>query len=186
MKKTIDVYQCDNASLVQKEKQVDATAEKLLERLKEIEALLWRLRSEKDAINTALAVAGVRITGESGAKHSVSYLESDYTAKKPFAAMSLTDACLKTLVDYSKEYDEWLSKTQVEYLVTRGGYKFTAASNTKNSVAVTLQRLADEGRIQVERVRGSAGNKYQYDARKDSKSQNPQRGPALIGEDIMK
>ena len=84
--------------------------------------------------------------------------EAQYARLLPFRNTSLKDACLTVLRDAKPEP---LTMSQVEYLVLRGGYNFTT-EDTKNSVAITLQRLAGEGLIDAERIRGTRGNKYHF------------------------
>jgi hypothetical protein len=83
------------------------------------------------------------------------------------------------LEDYSKNHPaDYLTKTQVEYLAKRGGYKFSTA-DSKNSVAVTLRRLATEGKIEAQRIRGAAGNKYrQKQQKRETVQTTPKQPPA--------
>lgn len=134
---------------------VDATTQKLLARLQELEREKWRLSRDINAIQTALRLAGVRPDGD-GDRTKVEHHETDYVVKQPFAEITLVDACKKILRDYR---GHWLTKSQLEYLVVRGGYKFST-DDSKNSVDVTMRRLAAEGFCEAERVRGSRGNKY--------------------------
>lgn len=134
---------------------VDATAKKLVERMQELERQRAHIDSEIRSIRTALSVAGIR-TGTS--RSGVDSHEALYMMHKPFANMSLRGSCLKVLSD---QRSEWLSKSQIEYLILRGGYKFVT-KDSKNSVGVTLQRMKDEGLCAVERIRGSHGNRYRF------------------------
>ena len=172
MQKTLDVYHNIGTSLVQSESDVDQTAERLLKRLEEVELALMKLRREKDAITTALAVAGVRIPANPDAQQFLTQQESEYVARKPFYRMALTDTCLKVLEDHARNHTGYLTKTQVEYLAKRGGYRFSTA-DSKNSVAVTLRRLASEGKIEAQHARGAAGNKYRQ---KEQKPVSPSVG----------
>ena len=135
--------------------EVDATTKKLLERLRELEQRDWAIRQEISAIHTALKIADVKPPA-SNRMPKIDEHESTYAIRRPFTSSTLSDACHQILKDYKSE---WLSKSQIEYLVNRGGFKFTA-SDPKNSVDITLRRLAESGLIDVERVRGPAGNKY--------------------------
>lgn len=138
-------------------RRVDATTKNLLRQLRELESENWRTREKIRSIHTALKLAGV--------KPDVSTLlggqdrhESDYAVREPFAETTLIQACEQVLKDYG---DNWLTKSQVEYLITRGGYK-SSAKDAKNSVDVTLRRLAGDGKCDVKRVRGSRGNTYRW------------------------
>jgi hypothetical protein len=143
---------------------VDATARRLIERLKELSEQRGNLQREERSILTALAVAGVRPEGILG-KEWPGELESNYSNKAQFANKSLREACEIILKDHLKNHrtdkTPWLSKAEIEYLIVRGGYKF-ATSNSKNSVGITLQRMAEEGLIEVQRVRGQQGNRYRW------------------------
>jgi hypothetical protein len=139
------------------QEQMDATVTKLLNRLKQIEWERLRLGKERDGIYTALAVAGVRPPTDQ-AQWLPSHKENEYALRQPFSKMLLTEACVAVLKDY---VDQWLSKTQVEFLLARGGYE-SEARDTKNSINVTLRRLAAEGRIEATHARGAHGNRYRY------------------------
>ena len=143
---------------VEKEpRKVDATTKSLLRQLRELESENWRTREKIRSIHTALKLAGVKpdvdtlLGGQDG--H-----ESGYAVRVPFAQTALIEACEQVLKDYG---DIWLTKSQVEYLITRGGYK-SSAKDAKNSVDVTLRRLAADGKCDVKRVRGSRGNTYRW------------------------
>jgi hypothetical protein len=155
---------------------VDATARRLIERLKEISEQRGSLQREERSILTALAVAGVRPLGVLG-KEWPGDLESTYASKAQFANKSLREACEIILKDQRGKWhfgppapgkSQWLSKAQIEYLIVRGGYKF-ATSNSKNSVGITLQRMAEEGLIEVQRVRGQQGNRYRWPSEETKK-----------------
>jgi hypothetical protein len=140
---------------------VDATTKKLVTRLEEIDRERAALRRERDAITTALGVAGWRPLG---AHHTLyTHEETEYSIEQPFRKMSLTDACLKVLRDHAdKEVNEqWLDKNQVEYLISRGGYQFKAGDPT-NSVNVTLRRLADEGYCEAHAGKGTRPTRYHF------------------------
>jgi hypothetical protein len=138
---------------------VDATARRLVQRLDELAEQQSRINRERQAIVTALEVAGVKPDdgmfkgmGLPGMK------ESRYMSNGTFANKSLPVACEIVLKDHK---DQWLSKTEIEYLIVRGRYKF-ATSNSKNSVGITLRRMAEEGLCEVQRVRGQQGNRYRW------------------------
>ena len=136
---------------------MDATTKALLKKLQDLERQRWRINREIEAIQTALKLAGITPT-----LHDAFSVpdpnEWTYAHDQTFAQSQLNEACKQILKDYQ---GKWLTKAQVEYLVTRGGYKF-ATENTKNSVDVTLRRLAADGFCEAERVRGSRGNKYRF------------------------
>jgi len=139
---------------------VDATAKSLLRQLQELEREDWRIREKMKAIHTALGLAGIK--PEVG---QVSWgqdpREIEYAVREPFAETTLIEACEQVLKDYA---DQWLTKSNVEYLITRGGYK-SSAKDAKNSVDVTLRRLAEDGKCDVKRVRGAKGNRYRWISR---------------------
>jgi hypothetical protein len=150
---TLNVLECDS---------MDATQKKLNERLAQLDNQLYALRRERDAITTALSVAGARPPEA----HKMIYTaqESEYWREKPFSKMALTDACLKVLRDHAEHeesHEQWLDKNQVEYLLSRGGYEFKAEDAT-NSVNVTLRRLAAEGYSEAHGGKGSRPIKYHF------------------------
>jgi hypothetical protein len=147
---------------VQDRDSLDATTKKLISRMEEIDRQLGGLKSERNAIMTALSVAGWRPPASH--KQFFTGEESDYRREQPFKSMSLTDACLKVLRDHvGKEevHAQWLDKNQVEYLVNRGGFEFQTEDST-NSVNVTLRRLAEGGLCEAQGGKGSRGMKYHF------------------------
>lgn len=136
--------------------QVDSTTQKLLKRLLEIERQTAMLRHERDAITTALSVAGIR--PPDAAAQILDFKESAYLRDQPFKDTPLTDACLTVLRDYA---GKWLTSSQVEYLVSRGGYKFSTR-DSQNSVSVTLRRLVGQHGVAAKRARGAKGNQYAW------------------------
>ena len=139
---------------------VDATAKSLLRQLQELEREDWRIREKIKAIRTALGMAGIKPEVGNVSWGQDSH-ETEYAVKEPFAETTLTEACEQVLKDYA---DQWLTKTNVEYLITRGGYKSTA-KDAKNSVDVTLRRIAEYGKCDAERTRGARGNRYRWISR---------------------
>jgi hypothetical protein len=135
---------------------VDATTKKLLKQLESLEWEKARIGRDIDSIRTALSLAGVKPPNKF--KWLPSTQESNYRTRHTFADMSLAEACLMILKDHKSD---WLSKSQIEYLIVRGGYKFST-KDSKNSVGVTLQRLKDDRKCEVERVRGAHGNRYRW------------------------
>jgi hypothetical protein len=135
---------------------MDATALKILERLKQLDEQQGRIRREQTALLTALEVAGVKpkgaMTGLPGSQ------ESQYRFNGAFKGRSLPASCEIVLKD---QKGQWLTKSEIEYLIVQGGYEF-ATGNPKNSIGVTLQRMAEEGSCEVERVRGQQGNRYRW------------------------
>jgi hypothetical protein len=150
---------------------VDATAQKLVKRMKDLESEKWRIDRELRAIRTALGVAGIK---PGKFKDLSTTQELDYVTKQPFRNMTLRECCLLILRDH---VDLWRSKAEIEYLISRGGYKFST-NDSKNSVGVTLQRLKDDGMCEVERVRGAHGNRYRWlpeRSRQDAAATNDER-----------
>jgi len=135
---------------VEQANKVDATTKSLIKQLRDLETKKWAISSDIDAIKRALSLAGV--------KPSESHSEGLYAARQPFKDMRLSEACAQILRDHS---EQWLTKSQVEYLLVRGGCPFST-DDTKNSVDVTLRRLADQNLCMAERAMGSRGNKYRH------------------------
>jgi hypothetical protein len=137
------------------ESDVDATAKKLVEKVNRLEDERFRINQEIHGIITALRAVGVNPTKYNAFPDAH---ETEYHMRQVFASTTLTQGCQRILQDHK---DQWLTKSQIEYLIARGGYQFSAKDAT-NSVAVTLQRLANSGKCNVERVRGSLGNRYRW------------------------
>ncbi len=144
------------------EKPVDPTTRKMLSRMDELEGQMSQLRKEYDSIRTTLTSIGYR--PPDAKRHFFTNSEIRYGNQKPFGSMTLTDACLTVLRDQAKTeelHEQWLDKTQIEYLVVRGGYKFEAEDSI-NSVHVTLRRLCNEGLIKANKGKGSRSTKYHF------------------------
>ena len=134
--------------------EVDDTSRKLVERMKSLEYEKWRVDSEIESIRRALRVVGVE---PGSVKKQIFVHEANYVSTQMFEGMSLRECCEAILEDHR---GQWFSKSDIEFLIVRGGYKFDG--DARNSVAVTLQRMKDGGRCQVERRRGARGNRYRW------------------------
>jgi len=145
-------------TIVRGKDDVDATAKKLVDKLRQLEMQEWRIKRDRRAIQLALHAAGIRPGMD------VNSNELSYAQDLPFMNKTLSESCEQILKDSE---GQWLTKTQVEYLVVRGGYSFSA-KDSKNSVDVTLRRLAVDGKCAADRVRGSRGNRYRWMNEKSS------------------
>jgi hypothetical protein len=81
---------------------VDATAKRLVERMRQLESQKWRIERELRSLRIALDVAGIQppsrhLTG--GIDHN----ESDYVLNEPFRKMTLAEMCDRILKDYTPE-----------------------------------------------------------------------------------
>lgn len=167
---------------IREDDDLDATANKMLLRLKEIDALTRALQDERSRITAALlSVAYHAVPDPSPTKGPE---ETDYLLGKPFRRMSLTDACLRVLREHR---DEWLDKNQVEYMLVAGGYEFKTKRAT-NSVHVTLRRLVQDGYCESYDGKGSRAAKLRFVKDKDptdltAKTRyKPGEGPYSSGE----
>jgi hypothetical protein len=140
-----------------KEGNMDASVKKLLAELKKAEDLKWRVSMRVRTIHEALKLIGVK-PDTIPAAFNADLKESEYTTRQTFKNLSLAETCEKILKDY---VGNWLTRSQVEYLATRGGYDFST-KNPGNSVDVTLRRMAGAGKIEADRIRGSRGSKYRW------------------------
>ena len=145
-----------NGTFVSLENDMDATALKLVQRLSELDEQQNRISRERIALLTALEVAGVKPKGQM--KGFPGSQESIYQVNQTFRGRSLPASCEIVLKDHK---GLWLTKSEIEYLIVQGGYEF-ATGNPKNSIGVTLQRMAEDGPCEVERVRGQQGNRYRW------------------------
>ena len=140
-------------------KLVDASARKVVARMQRLKSDMAELEREFRELATSLEVMGLTNRQDG----FFIGLEGKYRQGQPFYDASLNEACLKVLNDYR---GGWLTKHQVEYLLVIGGYGSDAKDQT-NSVDITLRRLADEGKCEVERVRGGPhGNRYRSNVSK--------------------
>jgi hypothetical protein len=134
---------------------MDATAKKLVEKMRDIQKQIGALQRQSYALSSALEAIGMRIEDDDPFSESS---DERYAKETPFAHTSLVETCKKILTDHmGKE----MTKNQVEYLAAVGGYRFNAEDSV-NSVAVTLQRLAESEFCEVDRQRGPEGNKYRF------------------------
>lgn len=143
---------------------MDATAQKLLEKLTELERQAESLNRKIYSIKTALELIGVR------PEDRMPYYEgmdSSYARMLPFLNTSLVEACKRVLMDHKNQA---LTKSQIEYFAGLGGYRF-ATDDSKNSVDVTLRRLVEQGFCTVERSRGPRGNTYRWIPERDVNEQ---------------
>src|SRR5271165_1242660 len=103
----------DTVVQVDGKEDVDATARKLVQRMEELERHSWQIQNELRSIRTALAVAGIK---PGKFKSQNGFHESKYVAAEAFKDISLRECCQMILRDHS---DDWLSKSQIEYLIVR-------------------------------------------------------------------
>ena len=146
---------------------LDSTTKKLVQRLQELELARRSIDLEARALMTALSVAGIKPSHNVGKGVELkggifdqlpTPQESAYISKQLFADMSLKKCCEIVLREHK---EKWLTKAEIEYLIVRGGYSFST-DNPKNSVGITLRRMAEEGLCEVQRVRGASGNRYRF------------------------
>lgn len=139
---------------------MDVTAKKLVEKMAEIQRQMLQLQRQSNSLTAALEAIGLRPEDDDPFSQPT---DARYADSLPFARTSLVAACKRILMDHENKS---LTKSQVEYLAAIGGYPFST-DDAKNSVDVTLRRLAEQGFCQVERTRGPAGNQYQWVGPKD-------------------
>jgi len=130
---------------------VDDTIKAILEKLRHLEGEKETIERDISHIESTLKLLGIESPHDHGHSH-----EDQYATTHPFGGMALKDACLKILADAP---GAWFSKSQVEYLLTRGGYR-SEAKDPGNSVDITLRSLVEFGLCEVIRHRGVVGNRY--------------------------
>ena|SRR6185312_5265483 len=132
---------------------MDATAQRLLNHLVEIERQIRELQSQARSLKTSLEVAGIR--PEWIKEQSLGEEDDEYAEKQPFENLTLVETCKRILADFGDP----LSKNDFEYLAARGGYQFSTKDKA-NSVSITLRRLADKGYCRVVKGKGPHADKY--------------------------
>lgn len=132
---------------------MDAAVKKMVDKLRELQAQITCLQRQAESLKTSLDLIGIRPTTP-----FVEPWDEKYAASLPFKKSTLVEACKRILTDHEGDY---LNKGQVEYLAVIGGYEFSTADR-RNSVDVTLRRLAKGGYCEVERMLGPEGNKYRW------------------------
>jgi hypothetical protein len=136
-------------------KTMDASSRQLIETLADLRRKIADFERQADGIKTALETLGYRQPLLDLAWGDA--LDVKYAKEQPFTHCSLVDACLKIFA--AQRITDYLTKSQVEYLAVVGGFPFST-KNRKNSVDVTLRRLAEQEALEVERVGGHIGNRY--------------------------
>jgi hypothetical protein len=146
---------------------MDAAIKKITERYAEIQRQIRILTREAESIKQVMAIAGYRpeYLGEAFPDSGPSK-DEEYADNLPFKHETLVNACKKILRDHKFQ---WLTKNQVEYLVSMGGYEFSTEKR-RNSVDVTLRRLASEAFCEVQR--SMQGNKYCWTRESEQKEVN--------------
>jgi hypothetical protein len=143
---------------------MDVAIKRIAEKYAEIQRQIRVLTREAESIKQTMALIGYRpeYLSEVFADSDPSQ-DEQYAEKLPFKHTTLVKACKQILVDHKFQ---WLTKNQVEYLASMGGYEFST-DNPKNSVDVTLRRLASHGFCEVEN--NLQGNKYRWPNKPDEK-----------------
>jgi|SRR5882724_712670 len=136
---------------------MDATAKKIVSMLMDSHREIERLRRSMRPLKETLESIGMRSSAFNNLWDGEGLgRDGEYAEKLLFANMTLVDTCKCILWDLSTEP---LSKSNIEYLATMGGYPFTT-NNSKNSVDVTMRRLAKDGFCEIHRRQGSTENWY--------------------------
>jgi hypothetical protein len=135
---------------------MDATTKKMIDKMSELRREIEDRQRELRAIERTLELVGIRPE-----EPVPSGLEWDeiYSGSRPFSRTTLVDACKKILVDFQGAR---LTKSNVEYLASAGGYQFST-DDPRNSVEVTLRRLAADGFCQVKRGVGPHESEYWWE-----------------------
>ena len=133
---------------------MDASAKKLVQELETLRRQRVKIDRRMEGILTSLDILGIRAP-EEGPVFTHGITEDFYAEGKPFLHTSLSVACLPVL----RDFDVWMDKNQVEYLVTVGSYPFEAKDPT-NSIEMALRRLATEGKCAIEKRGGPHTSMY--------------------------
>jgi len=137
---------------------MDATAKKMVEKLAQLRRQINLLSREAQAVQQTLELLDIKPANISGrAKQGI---DERYLETQPFAKTSLVETCRNILIGSA---DQHLTKSQVEYLATMGGYQFQTDDPT-NSVDVTLRRLAEKGFCRVKKGIGPHESEYWWNA----------------------
>lgn len=126
---------------------MEETVKKIVEKYQEIQQEIRKLTRSAESLKDSLTLIGYRpeyihsiLLGDGKGQ------DEKYAEELPFKHSKLVEACKKVLQDHNSD---WLTKTQVEYLVSMGGFEFSTR-NRKNSVRITLDRLASSGFCEVD------------------------------------
>jgi len=129
---------------------MEQSARKLIQEREQIAKQVEKLAERTHAINTALEIIELRLSGDP------EYIKlEEALASDAFRESTMPQCCEIVFAMYGG----WLDKHQMEYLLTVGGYRFEAKDPT-NSVDVTLRRMAEKQECEVDKRGGYHGNRY--------------------------
>ncbi len=134
---------------------MDATHRRIVDTLIKLQQEIMQLNRKANAIKETLQIIDLRPNYEDEIFQTK---DEEYAEEQPFASLTLVETCRRVLIDHEGKS---LTKSQVEYLASMGGYKFSA-EDPRNSVSITLQRLADDGFCLVDAKMGPKGNSYMW------------------------
>jgi hypothetical protein len=145
---------------------MDATARKLVETMAALRRQIAELQQQEKSIKVALESAGFRSKkfGQVGWWPD-DCLDDRYALEQPFREMTLVNACKKIISDNTTFA---FTKDQIEYLAVVGGYPFLT-EDRKNSIDVTMRRLARNGFCEIVRGKGQTPNQYTINGQKGLK-----------------
>ena len=142
--------------------QMDATARTLVAQLVATRRQIAMLNQRANSYTMALEAAGFRSKDLDNVWASVPPRDQDYAEQQPFKTKSLVDTCKQILEENGPRP---FNKSQIEYLAAIGGYPFST-DDSKNSIDVTMRRLARQGFCEIIRDGGRNGNRYMLPAKK--------------------
>lgn len=136
--------------------EMDATAKKMVKMLMDMEREIARLKYAAQPVREMLESLGIRSKQFDNFWGEETTRDAMYAEELPFRGMTLVDTCKRILADFPTVP---MSKSYIEYLSTMGGYPFET-EDSKNSIDVTMRRLAKDGFCEIHRREGSTENWY--------------------------
>ena len=152
---TCPVVRIQSVGRVRGKRQVDATKRRIKQTINAIERKMRVLHEQRETLRDMLKITGIDMDEEDVPTPTVNVL--DYI-DLPFEGMTLVDACKKIMTDHPGQV---LTKAYIERTVKMGGYQFTA-TDTRNSIEVTMRRLVRDQFCEARRVPGSRAHEYAY------------------------
>lgn len=144
---------------------MDATTKKMIDKLSKLRMQVNDLMREVYAIQRTLELVGIKPEEVADDVPFGWACDERYSQSQPFAQTTLVETCRRILTD---NRGRRLTKSQVEYLASMGGYRFST-DDPKNSVEVTLRRLAADGFCQVEKGTGPHESQYWWEPPSEEK-----------------
>jgi hypothetical protein len=138
---------------------MDATTKKIIAKLSALRRQINDLTREAQSLERTLEMVGIKPELADDVYLGIT-CDARYFNLQPFSRTTLVEACRTILIDNAGRH---LTKSQVEYFASMGGYQFST-TDPKNSVDVTLRRLAADGFCKLQKGAGPHESEYWWES----------------------